>query len=149
MPMLKRRGVRMAGAIIAGVAWLCFSGCGAEEVAQGPEEPGATQVDPGGSGAQARALEPALREGLRETAVGTQPDHEKQLRPQSSSRSDGEHGRRPNCVRAAAAPETASSVPTTNQLTVPVTALTVCREAPATGEFQMVQSASDLTGQRQ
>jgi hypothetical protein len=142
MPMLKRRGVRMTGAVIAGVAWLCFSGCGAEEAAQGPEEPGATQVDPGGSGAQAQALEPAMREGLRETAVGTQPDHEKQLRPQSSSVSDGGNGRGSNCVRAAATPQAASFVSTTNPLSIPVTALTVCREAPATGSVEMVQIAS-------
>jgi hypothetical protein len=139
--MLKRRDVRMAGAVIAGVAWLCFTGCGAEEAAQGPEEPGATQVDPGGAGAQAQTFEPAMWEGLRETAVGTQPDHEKQLRPQSSSRSDGGDGR-PSCVRAAAAPETVSPLPTTDQLNIPLTALTVCGKAPGTGEVELVQSAS-------
>jgi hypothetical protein len=132
MPMLKRRDVRMAGAVIAGVAWLCFSGCGAEEAAQGPEEPGATQVDPGGAAAQAQTLEPVMREGLRETGGGTPPAPEKQLRPRSSNRSDGGDGR-PSCVRAAAAPETASHLPTTDQLDIPLTALTVCRKAPDTG----------------
>jgi hypothetical protein len=131
--MLERQVARMAGAVIAGAACLCFSGCGAEEAAQGLDEPGPPQIDPRRSVAQA-AWQPAMREGLRETPVGAPAAHQKQLRLQGSGRSNGGNGQGSNCVRAVT-PAAEAFRSTTNQLSIPFTALPVCREVQASGAF--------------
>lgn len=145
--MLKRHPTRMAAAAIAGLAWFCFPGCGTEEAAQEPEAPGATEAHPGGSGAQGQAWKVAMREGLRGSPTEAAAAHEKQPRPQSSSPSSRGDGQDSNCVRAAGVPEPASLQPTTNQLSIPLTALPVCHgvagtPAPSAPDAELVPRPS-------
>jgi hypothetical protein len=125
--MLKRHPIRMAVLAIAGIAWLCFPGCGAEEAAHEPEQPGTTQSDPGGSGAQGHTWKAAMQEGLRGSPAEAAAAHEKQLRAQGASPSNSGDGQDSNCVRAAGGPEAASFQPTTNQPSIPLSGLPVCR----------------------